>query len=190
WTARSISTRLRMSLPASATVAAATKNAKNAKIAKNSLTLAASLACLAREADLQPKRAVLGVVERPEQWRAGVGLHVGRQERAQRVVGADADPGLQLEDREAMLDAELQPRIGWKPELVAGPDEIERLVHRGIRQTRTPVGDAQQQPSRTRHRAPAREQTMGGTGGRRAVSVGAAAPSHNRVQTIRDTAEG
>src|SRR5262249_57868219 len=84
----------------------------------------------ALEPELQAELTVLRVVEGAERRRRHVGLHVGRQERGERVVGADANPRLQLEDLEAALDADLGPRVAGEPELlVARADEIEILVH-------------------------------------------------------------
>src|SRR5207249_8806555 len=55
---------------------------------------------LSLEPNLKPELAVLGIVERTECRRADVRLHVGRQERAQRVVGAHPNPRPVLEDLE------------------------------------------------------------------------------------------
>src|SRR5258708_3147257 len=82
------------------------------------------------EAYLEAELSVLGVVKRPEERRAGVGLHVGRQERVQGVVGANADPRVEVEDLEAMLHTQLEPRVGWEAALIARPDEIEGVVDR------------------------------------------------------------
>src|SRR5438128_11837546 len=84
---------------------------------------------LALEADLETQLAVLGVVERSEERRARVGLDVGRQKGIQRVVGAYANPWLEAENLEAVLDAELQPQIGREPAaFIAEPDEVERVI--------------------------------------------------------------
>src|SRR5258706_10517148 len=48
------------------------------------------------ESHLQPELPELGVVKRSEGGRADVRLHVARQKRVERIVGAHADPRLQL----------------------------------------------------------------------------------------------
>src|ERR1700681_2345932 len=63
---------------------------------------------LSLESHLNAELANLGVIERSECRRPQVRLHVGRQERVQRIPHAYADPRLKLENLEAMLEADFE----------------------------------------------------------------------------------
>src|SRR5581483_9699490 len=124
------------------------RSSKRGPAATSSSARASACTASALEANLQAELAVVGVVERSERRRPEIRLDVGRQERRQRVVRADADPRLELEDLEAVLDAGLEPRVGREAQRVARSDEVERVVDDRVRQAAPPVERAEQQPPR------------------------------------------
>ena len=70
------------------------------------------------EANLDAELAILAIVEGSKRRRRDIGLHVGRQERAERIIGPDANPRAVIADLEAMLDAEIDASVGRKPPIV------------------------------------------------------------------------
>ncbi len=72
---------------------------------------------------------------------------------------------------------------------VARADEVEVLVHDGIRQPAAPVEDADDQPLLGRHRPAARQQPIGDIGAQRSVRIRPDDGRHHHVVIRRERIE-
>jgi hypothetical protein len=97
------------------------------------------------------------------------------------VVDADANPGPQLEQLDAVLHSEVESEVRREARPVPRTHEIEHLVDRGVRQTAPPVEQTEPQPVRRRHCPPAREEAVRYVSPRRGVFVLPKNRSHDRV---------
>src|SRR5262249_32677050 len=85
--------------------------------------------------DLQPDLPSGGVVERAEGRRRQVVLDLRRREAVERVVGAQANPRLPLDEGEAVLEVEIEHREGREVEdTIPRTHPVEHVVGDRVRE--------------------------------------------------------